>query len=224
MARTAFREPFFVDVGRLRFLFDVLPFRVYSRFFLASKEARWEADELKRWGLTYPLGHKAPICDTHSPNSKKAREFIEQNAPDVVIARCKFLLKKSVYSVAKTGTFVLHPGICPEYRNAHGGFWALAHDDIENVGVTLLKIDDGIDTGPVYGYFSYAYDEISESHIQIQARCVFDNLDQIAKKLTEVHEGVAEPVDTTGRPSAEWGQPWLSRYLYWRRQAKRRRT
>jgi len=35
----------------------------------------------------------------------------------------------------------MHPGICPEYRNSHGCFWALANDDPERVGVTLLQID-----------------------------------------------------------------------------------
>ena len=39
------------------------------------------------------------------------------------------------------GTFVMHPGICPEYRNAHGCFWALANRDLARVGMTLLRAD-----------------------------------------------------------------------------------
>ncbi len=209
-------------VGRLRFLFDVLPFRLYYRLFLAKKDARWEKGELTRLRQHYPLSHSAAVLDTHSPNSKASREFIEAAAPDIIIARCKFLLKKSVFSVARAGTFVMHPGICPEYRNAHGGFWALANDETDKVGVTLLKIDEGIDTGPVYGYFSYDYDEMEQSHIQIQARCVTENLGALADKLQAIALGKAETIDTQGRESAEWGQPWLSRYAYWRRQARRR--
>ena len=33
--------------------------------------------------------------------------------PDLAIARCKALLKESIFSVPGKGTFVMHPGICP---------------------------------------------------------------------------------------------------------------
>ena len=51
----------------------------------------------------------------------------------------------------------MHPGICPEYRNAHGCFWALANRDLNKVGMTLLRIDKGVDTGPTFGYYTYPY-------------------------------------------------------------------
>jgi len=45
---------------------------------------------------------------------------------------------------ARSAAFVLHPGICPEYRNAHGCFWALVNRDLARVGVTLLRADRGV--------------------------------------------------------------------------------
>ena len=71
-----------------------------------------------------------------------------------MVARCKRILKERIFAVPRPGTYVLHPGICPEYRNAHGAFWALARRDLDKVGLTLLRIDKGVDTGPVYGYFT----------------------------------------------------------------------
>jgi methionyl-tRNA formyltransferase len=115
----------------------------------------------------------------------------------------------------------MHPGICPEYRNAHGCFWALANRDTANVGMTLLKIDAGVDTGPVYGYFTYDYNEGAESHIVIQNRVVFENLDSLETKFREILAGTAATIDTQGRKSQAWGQPWLTRYLRWKRAAKR---
>ena len=141
----------------------------------------------------------------------------------MIIAVCKCLLKKSVYTIPTKGTFVFHPGICPEYRNAHGCFWALANDDPERVGMTLLKIDDGVDTGPVYGYFTYDYDP-KESPMIIQSRVVYDNLEGIRDRLIEIDEGRATAIDTTGRESAVWGQPWLTRYLAMRWRARGRRS
>jgi methionyl-tRNA formyltransferase len=121
------------------------------------------------------------------------------------------------------GTFVMHPGVCPEYRNAHGCFWALAEGDRARVGMTLLKVDRGVDTGPVYGYYSYDFDELNESHVRVQHRVVLENLDALRSKLLEIYEGRAEPLDTRGRRSAVWGQPWLSRHLAIRRRARRER-
>src|SRR5678809_621983 len=91
----------------------------------------------------------------------------------------------------RVGTFVLHPGICPEYRNAHGCFWALANRDLGNVGMSLLKIDAGVDTGPVYGYYRCDFDEKSETHVVIQERVVFDNLDELADKFRDLRPVVS---------------------------------
>jgi len=158
---------------------------------------------------------------TASPNSAESEKFIREAAPDIVIARCKTLLAERIFSIPRTGTFVMHPGICPEYRNAHGCFWALARRDLDRVGMTLLRIDRGVDTGPVFGYFTYPYDERSDSHIVIQDRVVFDNLEAIRAKLEEIYRGEAAPIPTAGRKSAAWGQPWLTQYFAWKRSAAR---
>ena len=111
----------------------------------------------------------------------------------------------------------MHPGICPEYRNAYGCFWALAEDDLERVGMTLLKVDAGIDTGGVYGYYTYDYDEVNESQNMIHNRVTFDNLPELAEKILEIDKGSAQLIDTSARNSATWGQPWLSRYFRWKK-------
>jgi methionyl-tRNA formyltransferase len=106
----------------------------------------------------------------------------------------------------------MHPGICPEYRNAHGCFWARATGDAGNVGMTLLRIDRGVDTGPVFGYFRVTPDQ-RESHVVTQHRAVLDHLDAIRDTLTRIAEGAATPIETRGRRSAAWGQPWMTAYL-----------
>lgn len=209
-------------VGLLRFL-DVLAFRVYYQLFLARADARWMRDRLDRLGQRYPDPSPAPqILRTADPNSAEVAEFLRKLAPDMMVARCKRILRENVFSIPASGTFVLHPGICPEYRNAHGAYWALASGDLENVGLTLLRIDKGIDTGPVYGYYRYPFDEVNESHIMIMTQLALENLDSLRDTLLAARLGTAVPIDTRGRSSAVWGQPWLTSYLRWKRQAKRR--
>jgi hypothetical protein len=206
-------------IGRLRFL-DVLAFRLYYKLKLAAADAEKEQQLLRELEARYPA-HGAPELITASPNSPESQKFIRDAAPEIMIARCKTLLAERIFSIPTIGTFVMHPGVCPEYRNAHGCFWALSRRDMERVGMTLLRIDKGVDTGPVFGYFTYPYDERNESHIVIQDRVVFDNLASIQKKLEEIYRGEAQTISTEGRDSAAWGQPWLTRYLAWKRDAAR---
>jgi folate-dependent phosphoribosylglycinamide formyltransferase PurN len=208
--------------GWLRFL-DITAFRIYYRFALAAKDDAWITARVSELTTRYPaLPPGLPVLKTHSANSSECETFLRQCRPDIVIARCKQLLKPQVFNIPTLGTYVMHPGVCPEYRNAHGCFWALANGDMNRVGMTLLRIDRGVDTGPVYGYFYPKLDEIAESHIVIQNRTVFDNLDQIQSKVQEIAVGTAVPLDTTGRKSHTWGQPWLSRYLAWKKAARKR--
>jgi hypothetical protein len=208
-------------VGWFRFL-DVLAFRIYYRLFLAGADRRAEEQVLARVQQRYAAPPEdTPRLIVSNPNSPQAEEFVRSAAPDIMIARCKFLLAERIFMLPRCGTFAMHPGICPEYRNAHGCFWALARRDLDNVGMTLLQIDKGVDTGPVYGYYRYAFDERTESHVLIQLRTVFENLEAIAEKLIEIARGTAVPLDTRGRTSAVWGQPWLTRYLSWKWKARR---
>jgi folate-dependent phosphoribosylglycinamide formyltransferase PurN len=202
---------------------DVLSFRVYCKLFLSRNDRKWEAHQLELFSQRYPgIPRTTRFLHTASPNSAEAEQFLRELRPDVVLARCKSILKEKIFTIPRAGTLVMHPGVCPEYRNAHGCFWALANRDLNNVGMTLLKVDKGVDTGPVYGYYSYEYDEQNESHTVIQHRVVLENLDQLEKKFIEIAAGNATTIDTSGRKSHTWGQPWLSRYLAWKAAARKR--
>jgi hypothetical protein len=206
-------------VGALRFL-DVLAFRAYYALAHAAGDRRWEAHELARLRARYPVMPDAPAIDVASPNAAEAEAFLRTQQPDLVIARCKTLLKEQVFTIPALGTYVMHPGICPEYRNAHGCFWARANGDYGNVGMTLLRIDKGVDTGPVYGYFRVQADA-AESHVITQHRAVHDHLDAIRDRLLAIAAGAASPIATDGRKSAAWGQPWLTAYVRMRARGDR---
>ena len=208
--------------GPLGFL-DMLAFRAYARLASSRHDTRWEDDQIERLRRRYPADlDRVPRLVVSSPNSAEALAFLQDVKPDLAIARCKVILKREIYDIPRAGTFVLHPGICPEYRNAHGCFWALANRDLDRVGMTLLRVDSGIDTGPVYLHATCEFNERSDSHIVIQHRAVVDNLDPVAHTLTAIARGDdVRPVNTEGRRSAVWGQPRLSHYLRWKRAARR---
>jgi folate-dependent phosphoribosylglycinamide formyltransferase PurN len=209
-------------IGWLRFL-DVIAFRAYARLRLAAADNAWKTQAVAGLRARYPADLTAvPTLVVSSPNSAEAREFMAALQPDIAIARCKVILKREVFEIPRAGTFVMHPGICPEYRNAHGCFWALVNRDLERVGMTLLKVDAGIDTGPVYLHGTCDIDEVRESHTVIQHRAVIENLDTIGRILFALCNGEQVPsINTEGRHSATWGQPRLTKYLRWRWNARR---
>jgi len=210
-------------VGWLGFA-DVGAFRLYARLLLARRDEAWKARELARLRLRYPADLEGvPRVFVSDPNTEETHQFLARLGPDLAIARCKFILKPAIFRLARVGTFVLHPGVCPEYRNAHGCFWALANRDLDRVGMTLLRIDEGVDTGPVYLHATCPIDEVHESHTVIQYRVVLENLDAIGRRLTEIAaaRGAVAPIPTAGRRSATWGQPRLTDYLRWKWLARR---
>ena len=204
---------------------DAAAFRVYSRLLLARGASAWSRGELDRLRSRYPVSlDGVPSLRIADPNDPEAQAFIARLAPDLIVARCKFILKPEVFTLARHGAYAFHPGICPEYRNAHGCFWALAERDLDRVGMTLLRIDRGVDTGPVLLQATVPFDEVRESHHVIQGRVVFENLDRIGTALRAIARGeTLEWVDTTGRTSNAWGQPRLSSYIRWKLAAHRDR-
>jgi hypothetical protein len=208
-------------VGFWRFL-DVLAFRLHYALVTARADQDWERSAVQRLRAAFPNRPAAPEVVVTSPNSDAAERFIRDCQPDLVVARCKTLLKEQVFSIPRLGTFVMHPGICPEYRNAHGCFWARAAGDHSNIGMTLLKIDRGVDTGPVFGYFRVT-PERGESHVVTQHRVVLDHLDPIRDTLIDIGEGTATPLEIAGRRSATWGQPWLTAHLKTRLRSRAQR-
>jgi len=209
-------------IGWLRVL-DVLAFRFWYRGTHATEDAAWLDNRIERLRAEYPaVPASVPVLRVTSPNSRECQDFLASARPDLMLALVKSMLAERIFSIPAVGTFVLHPGICPEYRNSHGCFWALANDDVDTVGMTMLRIDKGVDTGPVFGYFRTTFDEVNQTHIQIQHAMVLDNLPAIAAKFQEIVAGTAPTISIEGRPSAAWGQPWLTKYLRWKRQARRR--
>jgi len=204
-------------IGWLKFL-DVIAFRAYARLRLNAADEAWKTQAVARLRDRYPADlMSVPRLVVSTPNSAEARAFLQERRPDLAIARCKVILKREIFEIPRVGTFVMHPGICPEYRNAHGCFWALVNRDLDRVGMTLLKVDAGIDTGPVYLHGTCDIDEVRETHTVIQHRAVIENLDDIGGILRALCRGEqVATVNTEGRRSATWGQPRLTEYLRWK--------
>ncbi len=70
-------------------------------------------------------------------------------APDLfIIAGFPQIFGKKLLSVPKNGTWNCHAGPVPQYRGGSPINWQIINGDKE-IGLTLMEVDKGIDTGPV---------------------------------------------------------------------------
>ncbi len=111
-----------------------IAFRAFARLRLARRDAGVEGIRARSGCASAipPISSRCRASSCRRRTRTSRATFIERLRPDIAIARCKVILKRAIFEVPRAGTFVLHPGICPEYRNAHGCFWALARRDLRS--------------------------------------------------------------------------------------------
>ncbi|MFZ0828134.1 MAG: methionyl-tRNA formyltransferase [Verrucomicrobiia bacterium] len=69
--------------------------------------------------------------------------------PDlIVVVAYGQILPQSILDLPRFGCLNVHTSLLPKYRGAAPIQWAIASGDIET-GVTLMKMDAGLDTGPI---------------------------------------------------------------------------
>lgn len=91
-------------------------------------------------------------------NDASCEDFLERQKPDYLVVMGTALLKKNIIDIPMVATLNIHGGLVPSYRNVHSDFWAYIHDDRENIGTSILYLDEGIDTGEIVCQASAAVD------------------------------------------------------------------
>jgi len=75
--------------------------------------------------------------------------ILKSLAPELIIVLGTSILTPEVLSLAKRYTLNIHGGIVPQYRNVHSDFWAVSKKDFTNIGISIIHLDPGIDTGNI---------------------------------------------------------------------------
>lgn len=110
------------------------------------------------------------------------------------------LLPETVLRVPRLGAYNLHPGPLPRYAGLNAPSWAIYHGE-ERHGVTLHRMEPGIDTGPI------AYQEIfriepCDTGLTVALRCMQKGLALVAR-LLEVASRDPDAVPRTPQDPAQ---------------------
>jgi methionyl-tRNA formyltransferase len=85
------------------------------------------------------------------PESLKSEEFLEQMSelkPDIICVIAFRILPRSIYTLAKLGSFNVHASLLPKYRGSAPINHAIINGEIET-GVTSFLLNDVVDTGTI---------------------------------------------------------------------------
>jgi len=190
---------------------DQLLLILFVRLVERSKEKR----SLREIFGDQPINHLEKDVDTISVNdinSIEVRSFISQREPDLLIVSGTSLLKSDLIDAISGKILNIHVGITPEYRGAHGGFWALYNGEPENIGVTVHLINPGIDTGPIVFQEAVAVDS-GDTLRTIVYRQQKKGVELVLKSIDAFRKGEMEGYYKHGSPSKLYYSPGLTQYL-----------
>jgi methionyl-tRNA formyltransferase len=91
-----------------------------------------------------------PVVQPEKVRTEEFAAWLRAERADValVIAYGR-ILPPAVLAAAAHGCMNLHASLLPKYRGAAPIQWAVAHGERET-GISLMQMDEGMDTGPVY--------------------------------------------------------------------------
>lgn len=130
--------------------------------------------------------------------------------PDVIAVFGTSLIHGPLLSSGRLGIFNLHGGLSPKYRGADCTFWALFNGEPDQVGCTLHRIDNGIDTGTLIAHICPEVDE-GDGELTLFWRAVRDSAEVYAEMLERLARG-----ERVGEPQREWGRLYQVKDRTWR--------
>jgi methionyl-tRNA formyltransferase len=101
----------------------------------------------KQFGLENSEIPSKKLINVDSVNCNDCLKVLKQIEPDLIIVNGTRIISKNILNNVEALFINTHVGITPEYRGVHGAYWALVNNDAQNCGVTVHKVDEGIDTG-----------------------------------------------------------------------------
>ncbi len=132
-----------------------------------------------------------PLIQPENPNLRQTRDRIAAANPDVlVVVAYGRMIRRALRSLRSAGAVNLHPSLLPAHRGA-SPIQAALYEGRDRTGVTLMRLDAGLDSGPLIAARSLPIDPATT------APDLHDALAEAGAALLEatLPEWVAEALD-----------------------------
>lgn len=120
-------------------------------------------------------------------------EEVQTIAPDViVVVAFGQILPKEILELPKYGCLNIHASLLPKYRGAAPIQWAVI-DGEEKTGVTIMQMDEGLDTGDILTTVEIMLDK-KETGGSLFDKLAMAGADLIVETLEQLQNGILTPV------------------------------
>lgn len=154
----------------------------------AGRGRTLEAPPVKRVALQ----HNLPVLQPESVNTPEVAAYLADIRPDVgVVAAFGQLLGRRILSIPQRGYLNVHASLLPRHRGASPIAAAILAGDQET-GVTIMLIDEGLDTGPILAQAACPIDP-AETAASLERKLATLGADLLSTTLPRWLAGAIEP-------------------------------
>lgn len=141
-----------------------------------------------------------PVIKANRIDETVLTEISQLNVELAIVVAYGSILNKSALEAIPNGWFNLHLSLLPKYRGAAPVQRALLSGDKET-GVTLFKLDVGMDTGPILSSLPTSIG-INENSGELLRRLGELSKSLLSESLPQIYSGAVNLIEQIGEPSS----------------------
>ncbi len=139
---------------------------------------------------TAARGHGLPVVEWGAGDAARVTQLVQDAAPDVVVVTAfGHILRQHLLAVPRHGCINLHASLLPRWRGVAPVHYAILHGDAWS-GVSIMRMDAGVDTGPVLAQHAVAIDP-EETAGDLLDRLAGRGADLLVRTLRVLETGAA---------------------------------
>lgn len=184
------RQPRILFFGTSEFAVPTLRTLFRAGFFIAAVFTKPDARVGRKQLLTPPpVKSEALKLGLHVAQPWKLEpELVKRQKADIgVVVAYGAIISRSVLSLPRFGFVNLHPSLLPKYRGP-SPIQSAIRDGEDATGVTIMQLDSGVDTGPIYAQERIAI-RSSETAQTLHDTCADRGAHLMAASLPEIFAG-----------------------------------
>lgn len=155
----------------------------------AGRGQKVQINPVKKLSLT----HKIPVYQPKTLRDTKIQNIIKDLKPDILIdVACGLLVPKEILSLPQYGCINVHPSLLPRWRGASPIQHAILAGD-EVTGVSVMLMDEGLDTGPVFLQKEYLIESNDTSATLLKDLAIL-GIEALLEVLNKLTTGEITPI------------------------------
>ncbi len=140
-------------------------------------------------------------------NGPETENLLRAYSVDLCVLANTGIIKKNIIELPRLGIITAHTGLLPKYRGINCNGWALLNGD--DLGVSTLLIDDGIDTGSILLREALDINKIfSREDFREKILCL--RIELVRKSIQGLRDGTLFPIEQKSDEGTLYTQKMLT--------------